>query len=164
MPIIYEDELRRDISSGRFAPVYLIYGDDSYLKNHYKDIDEWVSEKHFLQVYDSKSKRQMLDLSVRKYENEYSLFLDMRDILLTKGISCQNAKYFYKIATQIEEELELDVEKGRITISEGVTELLNIAKLTRKNPNFAPSKDMQKKIDETVKRKILLQATEKYYF
>ncbi len=37
MPIVYEDELRRDISSGHFAPVYLIYGDDSYLKNHYKD-------------------------------------------------------------------------------------------------------------------------------
>lgn len=37
MPTIFEDELRRDISSKRFAPVYLIYGDDSYLKNHYKD-------------------------------------------------------------------------------------------------------------------------------
>lgn len=37
MPAIFEDELRRDITSGRFAPVYLIYGDDSYLKNHYKD-------------------------------------------------------------------------------------------------------------------------------
>lgn len=38
MPQIFEDDLRRDISSGRFAPVYLIYGDDSYLKNHYKDL------------------------------------------------------------------------------------------------------------------------------
>ena len=37
MPTVYEDELRRDISSGHFAPIYLIYGDDSYLKNHYKD-------------------------------------------------------------------------------------------------------------------------------
>ncbi len=37
MPIVYEDELRRDIASKRFAPVYLIYGDDSYLKNYYKD-------------------------------------------------------------------------------------------------------------------------------
>ena len=37
MPTIFEDELRRDISSGRFAPVYLLYGDDAYLKNHYKD-------------------------------------------------------------------------------------------------------------------------------
>lgn len=37
MPIVYEDELRRDIASKKFAPVYLIYGDDSYLKNHYKD-------------------------------------------------------------------------------------------------------------------------------
>ncbi len=37
MPIVFEDELRRDIASGHFAPVYLIYGDDSYLKNYYKD-------------------------------------------------------------------------------------------------------------------------------
>lgn len=37
MPIVYEDELRRDIASRKFAPVYLIYGDDSYLKNYYKD-------------------------------------------------------------------------------------------------------------------------------
>ncbi len=37
MPTIFEDELRRDIMSCRFAPVYLIYGDDSYLKNYYKD-------------------------------------------------------------------------------------------------------------------------------
>ena len=37
MPIILEDELRRDITSGRFAPVYLIFGDDAYLKNNYKD-------------------------------------------------------------------------------------------------------------------------------
>ncbi len=38
MPTIFEDELRRDITSGRFAPVYLMYGDDPYLKNYYKDI------------------------------------------------------------------------------------------------------------------------------
>ena len=37
MPIVYEDELRSDIKNKRFAPVYLIYGDDSYLKNYYKD-------------------------------------------------------------------------------------------------------------------------------
>lgn len=37
MPTVYEDQLRKDISSKRFASVYLIYGDDSYLKNHYKD-------------------------------------------------------------------------------------------------------------------------------
>ena len=37
MPIVYEEDLRRDISSKRFAPIYLIFGDDTYLKNHYKD-------------------------------------------------------------------------------------------------------------------------------
>lgn len=37
LPTVYEEDLRRDISSKHFAPVYLIYGDDSYLKNYYKD-------------------------------------------------------------------------------------------------------------------------------
>ena len=37
MPIVFEDDIKRDISSKRFAPIYLIFGDDSYLKNHYKD-------------------------------------------------------------------------------------------------------------------------------
>ncbi len=37
MPIVYEEDLRRDIQNKRFEPVYLIFGDDSYLKNHYKD-------------------------------------------------------------------------------------------------------------------------------
>ncbi len=37
MPIVYEDTLRKDISGKKFAPVYLVFGDDSYLKNYYKD-------------------------------------------------------------------------------------------------------------------------------
>lgn len=37
MPIVYEEVLRKDISAKHFAPVYLIFGDDSYLKNYYKD-------------------------------------------------------------------------------------------------------------------------------
>lgn len=37
MPTVFEDQLRKDIQSKRFAPVYLIFGDDSYLKNYYKD-------------------------------------------------------------------------------------------------------------------------------
>lgn len=37
MPIVYEEQLRKDITSKHFAPVYLIFGDDSYLKNYYKD-------------------------------------------------------------------------------------------------------------------------------
>lgn len=37
MPTVYEDELMRDISAKHFAPVYLIYGDDAYLKNYYKE-------------------------------------------------------------------------------------------------------------------------------
>ena len=37
MPIVYEEVLRKDISAKHFASVYLIFGDDSYLKNYYRD-------------------------------------------------------------------------------------------------------------------------------
>lgn len=37
MSVVYEEDLRKDISSKHFSPVYLIYGNDSYLKNYYKD-------------------------------------------------------------------------------------------------------------------------------
>lgn len=37
MPFLYEDDLRKQISGKNFAAVYLIYGDDAYLKKHYKD-------------------------------------------------------------------------------------------------------------------------------
>ncbi len=44
MPMIYEDALKKDISSGCFAPIYLLFGDDTYLKQHYASL---ISEKAF---------------------------------------------------------------------------------------------------------------------
>ena len=38
MPIINEDEFKKEIKSGLFSPVYFLYGDDSYLKKHYTDL------------------------------------------------------------------------------------------------------------------------------
>ncbi len=41
MPIIYEDALKKDVSSGHFAAVYMLYGEDAYLKQYYlKQISE----------------------------------------------------------------------------------------------------------------------------
>lgn len=37
MSFVYEDALKKDISAKDFAPVYLIFGDDAYLKSYYKD-------------------------------------------------------------------------------------------------------------------------------
>lgn len=44
MAIVYEDALKRDIQSKNFANIYLLYGDDSYLKNYYK---ETISQKAY---------------------------------------------------------------------------------------------------------------------
>lgn len=38
MSIIYEEMLQKDISSANFAPCYIIFGDDIYLKKHYTDV------------------------------------------------------------------------------------------------------------------------------
>ena len=37
MAVIFEDTLKKEISSGKIAPVYLIFGDDAYLKRRYVD-------------------------------------------------------------------------------------------------------------------------------
>ena len=37
MPIVFEDAVSKDISSGKFAPVYLLFGEDAFLKKHFFD-------------------------------------------------------------------------------------------------------------------------------
>ncbi len=44
MPIIYEDALKKDVASGHFAPVYMLCGEDTYLKQHYAAL---ISEKAY---------------------------------------------------------------------------------------------------------------------
>lgn len=83
MPIVYEDELRKDISAGHFAPVYLIYGDDSYLKNHYKDT---LAKKAFdgdpffnLQKFEGDANLQEVFDAV----NQFPMMADRKSVLLT---------------------------------------------------------------------------------
>lgn len=37
MPVIFEEVLSKEISSGKLAPVYLFFGEDAFLKKHYAD-------------------------------------------------------------------------------------------------------------------------------
>lgn len=37
MPILFEDAIKKDISSGNLAPGYILFGDDAYLKKLYAD-------------------------------------------------------------------------------------------------------------------------------
>ena len=37
MSPVFEETIKRDIKSGDLAPVYILFGDDSYLKKHYSD-------------------------------------------------------------------------------------------------------------------------------
>ena len=37
MAIAFEDNLKKNIASGQFLPVYILFGDDGYLKKNYAD-------------------------------------------------------------------------------------------------------------------------------
>lgn len=37
MPIAFEEDIKKDIKSADFAPVYILFGEDSYLKKYYLD-------------------------------------------------------------------------------------------------------------------------------
>ncbi len=82
MAIVYEDTLKKDISSKNFSSVYLLYGDDSYLKNYYKDT---ISEKSFdgdpffnLQKFDSECDLQEVFDAV----NQYPMMADRKCVVL----------------------------------------------------------------------------------
>lgn len=83
MTIVNEDVLRKDISSKRFAPVYLLFGDDSYLKKYYKDT---VSQKASggdpffnLQKFDDNSDLQDVFDAV----NQFPVMAEQKSVLLT---------------------------------------------------------------------------------
>ena len=37
MPAVFEEVLAKEINSGNFSPVYILFGEDSYLKKYYSD-------------------------------------------------------------------------------------------------------------------------------
>lgn len=83
MTIVNEDVLRKDISSKRFAPVYLLFGDDSYLKKYYKDT---VSQKASggdpffnLQKFDDNSDLQDVFDAV----NQFPIMAEQKSVMLT---------------------------------------------------------------------------------
>ena len=61
MAVIFEEALIKEISSGNFAPVYMLFGEDTYLKKHYADK---ISEK----AYDGDP-----FFNLQKFEGEISL-------------------------------------------------------------------------------------------
>ena len=83
MAVIYEDTLKKDISGKNFAPVYLIYGDDSYLKNYYKDT---LSKKSFdgdpffnLQKFEGDTDLQEVFDAV----NQFPMMADRKSVVLS---------------------------------------------------------------------------------
>lgn len=83
MAVVYEDTLKKDITTKNFSSVYLIYGDDSYLKNYYKDT---IAEKSFdgdpffnLQKFGSDTDLQEVFDAV----NQYPMMADKKSVVLS---------------------------------------------------------------------------------
>lgn len=84
MPIQYsEDQLKKDISSGSFAPVYILFGDDAYLKKHYTDriCDKAYGGDSFfnLQKFEGETALQ----NVYDAVNQFPMMADRKCVVLT---------------------------------------------------------------------------------
>ena len=83
MPIINEDELKREITSKNLASVYLIFGEDSFLKSHYtsqmiKKTD--IGDPFFnLQRFEDDADLQ----SVYDAVNQFPMMADKKIVILT---------------------------------------------------------------------------------
>ena len=83
MSFVYEDALKKDISAKDFAPVYLIFGDDAYLKSYYKDA---LSKKAYggdpffnLQKFESNVDLQEVFDAV----NQFPMMADKKSVVLS---------------------------------------------------------------------------------
>ena len=111
-------------------------------KTEYQTLDEWIDEKNILKLANSRREnyRNGILLPVN-YESEYSLFVDMRELILHKpknGI-LDNEAYMYKISKELEGELELDLKSGKLKTSIASEEILSMVRLIKKNPYFQPA-------------------------
>lgn len=104
MPFIYEDDLKKDISTENFAPVYMIYGDDSYLKNYYKDL---LAEK--TSDGDPFFNKQKFEGDIDLQEvfdavNQYPMMADKKSVLLTDYVYLHTDKNnFNRLCALIED-------------------------------------------------------------
>ncbi len=82
MPVIYEEALKKEIKDGNFSPVYIIYGEDSYLKKHYTDtiIDKVCGNDSFFNFQSFEREADMRNL----YDavNQLPMMADKKCVLL----------------------------------------------------------------------------------
>lgn len=136
-------------------------------RKEYKDLDEWIIEQNILMLEQPKSRHDSdFSLSKEKYSSEYSLFMDIRSVILTSKSSNSNRIYILDTITEIEDKLILDIQAGKIVTSESVTELLSIARLTKNNLPLQQTllllrdeSNLRKKIAREINEKTL-----KYYY
>lgn len=83
MPIINEEQLKREISSKNLAPVYLLFGDDSFLKSHYTALIEKntdIGDPFFnLQKFEAEVDLQ----SVYDAVNQFPMMADKKVVILS---------------------------------------------------------------------------------
>ncbi len=83
MAVSNEDNLKNDIKSGSFAPVYIFFGDDAYLKKHYVDkISQKVCGKDNILDYQVFERDTDLQL-VFDAKNQFPMISEKKCILLS---------------------------------------------------------------------------------
>lgn len=110
-------------------------------KKEYETLDEWIDEKNILKLANPRREnyRNGILLPVN-YEGEYSLFVDMRELILHRprnGI-LDNRAYMFKISKELGSALELDLKSGKLKASFASEEILLMTRLIKKNLYFQP--------------------------
>lgn len=102
--MIYEDALAKDISGGKFSNVYMIFGDDAYLKNYYanKIIEKSYDGDPFFNLQKFEENCDLQD--VYDAVNQYPMMADSKCVVLSdydfEGCS---AKDFEKLCAIVSE-------------------------------------------------------------
>lgn len=103
-------------------------------QEHYSNLDEWVKEKNILRMeFPNANYNRAFSLLPEVYDKEYTLYMDMRKVLLTRNSPNSNRIYVMNIANKINNKLTLDIESGRIEANEASIELLAISHLIKNN-------------------------------
>jgi len=118
-------------------------------REKYNNFDEWVTEKNIIKLDDLKHDIKYL-VSYRNpvYENEYSLYMDFRDVLLNRRSSNNDKLYILEVMDDVQKSLLLDIDLGLVEVNMQVLELLSMATLVKNNLEINLSLSKNETIEE----------------
>ena len=104
MPVLFEEVIKKDLSTGNFAPVYILFGNDSYLKKFYFDklCDSAYGGDPFFNLLKFESNSNLQD--VYDAVMQYPMMADSKCVAVTdfdiEGASKDDFDKFYALLEQ----------------------------------------------------------------